>query len=328
MKARIVGLGSYLPEKILTNFDLEKLVDTSDEWIKTRTGISERRIAREDQAASDMGYLAAEKALEMAGKTANQIDLIIVATMTPDYVSPSTAVIIQSKLKAANAAAFDMQAACSGFIYALSTAKAYVESGMYQNILVVATEKMSAFLDFQDRNTCILFGDGASAVVVSNKGKGFDIENVCLGAEGDLAELIMVNAGGSRNPTSQETLTARDHYIRMTGKEVFKHAVRRMTSVVEKCLETSKLTQEEISWYVPHQANGRIMDALAKQFRIPEERICRTVHKYGNTSGSSVAITLEELIREKIIEENEHIICVAFGAGVTWGATLLTKRES
>lgn len=326
-KAKIIGLGSYLPEKVLANSDLEKLVDTSDEWIVSRTGMKERRLARADEFPSDMGAAAAEKALTHAGISATQIDLILVATMTPDYLCPSTAALIQTKLKAHQAAAIDVQAACTGYLYGLSMAKAYIESGIYQHVLVIATEKMSAFIDYTDRNTCVLFGDGASAAVVAHEGKGFIIDTVCLGADGELAQLLMIPAGGSRLPGSVESVNEKMHSVKMMGKEIFKHAVRRMESAARQCLEKAGFKESQMSWLVPHQANSRIIDAIAKQMHIPEAKVYKTVHKYGNTSASSIAIALEELQSEHSISHGEHLLLVAFGGGLTWGAMVLTKKE-
>lgn len=327
-KSRIIGLGSYLPEHVLTNQDLEKMVETSDEWIVSRTGIKERRIAAPHETVSAMGAAAAKKALAMAGIEAEQIDLILVCTMTPDYSSPSSAALIQHQLKIPRAAAVDIQAACTGFIYGLSMAKAYIESGLYDHVLVVAAEKMSAIMDYKDRNTCVLFGDGASAAVVGKKGAGFLINTICLGADGELADLIIVPGGGSHHPASAETIAQRLHYFKMSGKEVFKHAVRRMTSSAEECLAKAGLKEEQISWLIPHQANIRIMETLSKKFNIPEDKVYKTIHKYGNTSASSVAIALDELSREKQINPGDHLLLVAFGAGLTWGASILTKIDS
>lgn len=327
LQARITGTGCYLPEKILSNSDLEKMVDTTDEWIVSRTGMKERRIAGSNEFTSDMGFCAAERAIASAGITPEQIDLILFATITPDFVFPSTACLIQAKLKAVNAAAVDIQAACTGFIYALSQAKAYIESGLYQNILVVASEKLSSIINYEDRNTCILFGDGASACVVSNQGNGLLVRDICLGADGELAELVMVPAGGSRKPTSQETLCAAEHYLRMEGKEVFKHAVRRMESASKMCLDRAGLQENEISWFIPHQANMRIIEAIAKRFAIPSEKVFLTIHKYGNTSASSIGIALAELLRTHKVCNGENILLTAFGAGLTWGAAVLTNSD-
>ncbi|NGX42264.1 MAG: 3-oxoacyl-[acyl-carrier-protein] synthase 3 [Chlamydiae bacterium] len=327
LRARITGMGSYLPERVLSNQDLEKIIDTSDEWITTRTGMKERRIAAEDEFSSDLAAKASKKALVDARIDPKEIDFILVATSTSDHIIPSTAALVQAKIGATNAAAMDIQAACTGYLYGLSVAKAYVESGIYQNVLLIGAEKMSAFVDYQDRNTCILFGDGASAAVVSSKGEGFAVDSICLGADGELAELIIVPGGGSRNPTSIDTVSKRQHYFKMAGRETFKHAVRRMTSAAKECLEKAGLKEEQISWLIPHQANLRIIYAMAKNFQIPAEKVGITIHKYGNTSASSLAITLDELTREQTINPGEHLLLVAFGAGLTWGASVLTKIE-
>ncbi len=324
-KARIIGTGRYIPEKVLSNQDLEKMVETSDEWIVSRTGMKERRIARADEFTSDMGYAAALQAMEVAKISPEDIDLILVASLTPDYVFPSTACLIQARLKAVNAAAVDIQAACTGYLYALSQAKAYIESGLYKNVLIVASEKLSTIVNYTDRNTCVLFGDGASACVVSNQGKGLVVRDIRLGADGELAELILLPAGGSRNPATAETVCAQLHYLRMEGKEVFKHAVRRMEAVAKQCLDNVGLAESQISWLVPHQANMRIIEAIAKRFEVPWERVYLTIHKYGNTSASAIGIALDELLREKEVKEGENILLTAFGAGLTWGASVLTQ---
>lgn len=326
-KARITSLGSYLPSNILTNQDLEKMVDTSDEWIVSRTGMKERRTANVQEFSSDMGVHAARVALEKAKVSPEQIDLILVATMSPDYISPSTAAIIQASIEAYNAAAVDLQAACSGFIYGLSTAKAFIESGLYQNVLVIASEKMSAFVDYKDRNTCVLFGDGAAAALVTNRGPGLMINNVSLGADGALSQLLLIPAGGARHPTTHETVAQRMHYMKMSGKELFKHAVRRMSQAATECLTKMKLKETDISWLVPHQANERIIDSISKSLGIPSEKVYKTLHKYGNTSASSIAIALDELSMEHKIADGEHILLAAFGGGLTWGAALLTKSN-
>lgn len=325
IKARIIGLGSYLPERVLTNEDLEELVETSDEWIVSRTGMRERRIAAPDEYTSDMGAVSAKRALEMAKIEAKDVDAIIVATMTPDYISPSTAGIIQHHIGAEKAAAFDIQAACTGFLYALSVAKAYVESGMYKNILVVASEKMSAFVDYTDRNTCILFGDGACSAVISAEGEGWLIDTIRLGAQGEFADLIVIPGGGARHPATTGTIENKLHYFQQQGKEVFKHAVRRMTSIAKESLESVGLEEKDISWLVPHQANERIIDAIARSFGISLEKVFKTVHKYGNTSGSTIGIALEELFRTHEHHAGDHIQLVAFGGGLTWGSAIITK---
>lgn len=326
LQARIIGTGCYLPEKILSNSDLEKMVDTTDEWIVSRTGMKERRIAHHNEFTSDMGLHAAERAIASAGITSEQIDLILFATITPDFVFPSTACLLQARLKAVNAAAVDIQAACTGYIYALSQAKAYIEAGLYQNILIVASEKLSSIVNYEDRNTCVLFGDGASACVVSNQGNGLLVRDICLGADGELAELLILPAGGSRKPASQETLCANEHYLKMEGKEVFKHAVRRMESASKMCLDRAGLKESEISWLIPHQANMRIIEAIAKRFEVPSEKVFLTIHKYGNTSASSIGIALAELLKTHKICNGENILLTAFGAGLTWGASVLTSN--
>lgn len=326
-KACIIGQGSYLPERILSNKDLESMVDTTDEWIVSRTGVKERRMARSDEFPSDMGYAAAQKALADAAVKPEAIDLILVATMTPDYISPSTAALIQAKLGAVNAAALDIQAACTGFIFGLSMAKAYVESGLYKCILLIAAEKMSAFIDYQDRSTCVIFGDGAAAAVIAPGNKGLAIDTISLGSDGELAELVQIPAGGSRMPASQETVGNRSHYFKMVGNEVFKHAVRRMSAAAKECLSRANLTDQDISWLVPHQANIRIIDAIAKNFQIADEKVYKTIEKYGNTSAASIGIALNELVCTQAIKSGEHILLVAFGGGLTWGAALLTKKD-
>lgn len=325
--ARIISTGSYVPKKVLTNKDLEQMVETSDEWIVTRTGMKERRLAAENEFTSDMGYEAALCALEKCALSPSDIDLILVATLTPDYVFPSTACLLQHRLGAVNAAAVDIQAACSGYIYGLSMAKAYVESGIYRNILIVASEKLSSIVNYKDRNTCVLFGDGASSCIVSNQGKGLFINDACLGADGEQAELLILPAGGSKVPASHSSVEDSLHFLRMEGKEVFKHAVRRMEAASNLCLERCKLTGDQIKWYVPHQANMRIIEAIAKRFDVPMERVYLTIHKYGNTSASSLGIALDELLKEHPPQLKDHFLLTAFGAGLTWGASILTYGE-
>lgn len=314
-KAKITGLGSYLPQKILSNFDLEKMVDTSDEWIISRTGIKERRIADEVETPSEMGALASKSALKNAGLDLSEIDLILAATMTPEhYGCPSTAALIQSKLGCLGIPAFDVQAACSGYLYALSVAKVFVESGQYRNVLVAATEKMSSIVDFTDRSTCVLFGDGASAFVVSIEGKGLEIGQVLLGGDGSCADLIEVPNNSSKA------------HINLKGREVFKHAVRRMAQSIDQNLGESGLKKEDISWLIPHQANGRIIDALERHMGIPKEKVFVNLEKYGNTSASSVGIALDELLQQHPTSSGDRYLLVAFGAGLTWGSALLTQN--
>lgn len=325
--AYIIGMGSYVPERILSNKDLEKIVDTSDEWIFSRTGMKERRIAAQEEHTSVMGERAAKKALERAGMSASEVDLILFATITPDYGFPSTACLVQRRLKAKRAAAVDVQAACSGFIYALSMAKAYIISGMYKRVLVIAAEKLSSIVDYTDRNTCILFGDGAAAAVLSSQGFGLAVSHVCLGADGVQADLLTLPAGGCRYPASTETVQNKQHYLQMEGREVFKHAVRRMEQSCKECLEACHLEEKEVDWLVAHQANIRIIEALAKRFSVPKSRVFLTIHKYGNTSAASVAIALDELCKNNKMRHKENILLTAFGAGLTFGSALLTYME-
>lgn len=326
IQAKIRGTGCYLPEKVLTNQDLERMVETSDEWIVTRTGMKERRLAGMEEFTSDMGREAALKALEAAGCPAEELDLILFATITPDYAFPSTACLVQKQIGAHKAAALDIQAACTGYLYALGIAKSFIESGTYKNILIVASEKLSSIVDYKDRNTCVLFGDGASAAVVSSEGRGLVIHDVTLGADGELAQLVMIPAGGARQPSSKQTVEERLHFLRMEGKEVFKHAVRRMEAAAKESIEKSGLQESDIAWFVPHQANLRIIESLAKRFNISTERVFVTLHKYGNTSASSVGIALDELLREKKPNAGENILLVAFGSGLTWGAAVVTHE--
>ena len=323
-KARVLGTGSYLPERVLTNSELERMVETSDEWIVSRTGMKERRIARADEFTSSMGVEAARMALEDAKVSADEVDCILVATLTPDYIFPSTGCLIQQAIGAKKAIALDVQAACSGYLYALSIAKAFVEAGMYKNILVIASEKLSSITNYKDRSTCILFGDGAAACVVGAGRSGLSIESIQLGADGEQAELLIMPGGGSRNPPTAETVAQELHFIRMAGNEVFKHAVRRMEAACKECLDLLDMQETDVSWLIPHQANLRIIDAIAKRFEhLPPERIFKTVQKYGNTSASSVGIALDELLKNHAVEAGENIMLTAFGGGFTWGAAVL-----
>lgn len=326
-KARIIGMGSAIPEKVLTNQDLEQMVETSDEWIVTRTGIEERRLASNDEHSSTLGSEAGRKALKDAAIAPEDVDLILMATMTPDYLIPSTAALVQKQLGAVNAAAFDLQAACSGHLYGLSMAKAYIESGMFRNILLISSEKMSSFVDWEDRTTCVLFGDGASACVVAKEGSGLLIESVSIGTDGSLAEVLYIPAGGSREPTSEESVKGNRHFIKMRGQELFRHAVRRMVSASEQCLEQAQLDLNAISWMVPHQANLRIIKAVAERLNVSMDKVFLTLQKYGNTSASGVAIALDELRQSHTVEHGQHLLLTAFGAGLTWGSALLTRID-
>ncbi len=326
-EAIIKNIASYLPEKVMTNFDLEKMIDTSDEWIMTRTGIRERRIAAEDEFPSTMGIRAAKALLEKEQLNPEEIDLIIVSTMSPDYISPSTAALIQHGIGAKRAAAFDISAACTGFVYGLSIAKAFITSGAYKTILLIATEKNSAFVDYTDRKTCVLFGDGAGAALITSKGPGLKIEDVVLGADGEKSDLITIEAGGSRNPSSLQTVEKKQHYLQMKGPEVFKQAVLRMEESSLACLKRTQTTIEDISWLIPHQANLRIIDALAKRFNIPSDRVVITLDTFANTSASTIPIALDLLISGNKLQPGNNLLITAVGAGLTWGSALLKVIE-
>lgn len=326
-KARIIGTGSYTPEKVLSNADLEQMMDTSDEWIVTRTGMKERRIAHADEFTSCMGIKAAKQAIERAQIDPSVIDCVLCATLSPDYTFPNTACLIQEGLGISEVPAMDIQAACSGYLYALAQAKAFVESGLYKHVLLVASEKLSAITDYEDRNTAVLFGDGASACVVSCEGMGYAIDSITLGSDGSQAGLLYMPAGGVRKPASACTVDGREHFIQMSGKEIFKHAVRRMELAAEQALEKAGLNKDEISWLVPHQANIRIIETLARRFAVPMDQVFMTIHKYGNTSASSVGIALDELERDLTPKVGDHLLLAVFGAGLTWGAAVLTKES-
>ena len=321
----ILGTGSYAPERVLTNDDLAHMVDTSDEWIRTRSGIRERRIAADDEAASDMAVHAARRALEDANVGVAEIDLLIVATVTPDLPMPACACIVQHKLgMSTNAACFDLNAACSGFIYSLDTACAMLSSGRYRKALVIGVEKLSAVIDWQDRTTCVLFGDGAGATVVGvidepNRG----LIGTRLGTLGEGADLLYISHGGSRSPSTTQSIAARDHCIRMKGKEVFKLAVRAMDEAARDILEQHDVRADQISLVIPHQANLRIIEAISQYLKLPMDRFFVNVDRYGNTSAASIPLALDEARRGGRIKPGDLTLLVAFGAGLTYGSALL-----
>ncbi|WP_429372907.1 beta-ketoacyl-ACP synthase III [Paenibacillus sp. DS2015] len=319
----IIGTGKYVPEKILTNSDLEKMVDTNDEWIVSRTGIRERHIAAPDQATSDLAYEAALKALESAGMTADQLDLIIIATVTPDTIFPSTACIVQEKLGAKKAAAFDLSAACSGFVYSLATATNFIRTGMYNNALIIGADCLSRITDYTDRNTCVLFGDGAGAVVIGEVPEGRGFLSFDLGAEGAGGGLLKLEAGGSRLPASTATIEDKQHFIYMNGREVFKFAVRIMGSATESVLSKAGKTKEDIDLFVPHQANIRIIQSAMQRLDLPPEKCVINVDKYANTSAASIPLALVEAAEEGRMKEGDTVLMVGFGGGLTWGASVL-----
>lgn len=319
----IIGTGMYVPEKILTNADLEKIVETNDEWIVSRTGIRERHIAAPDQATSDLAYQAALQALENAGMTADQLDLIVIATITPDTMFPSTACILQEKLGAKNAAAFDLSAACSGFVYSMATASSMIRTGMYNNALVIGADTLSRITDYTDRNTCVLFGDGAGAVILGEVPEGRGFLSFDLGAEGAGGPLLKLEAGGSRLPASAETVQEGKHFIYMNGREVFKFAVRVMGSATEEVLRKAGKTKEDIDLFVPHQANIRIIQSAMNRLDLPEDRCVINVDKYANTSAASIPLALVEAAQQGRIKEGDTVLLVGFGGGLTWGASVL-----
>lgn len=327
MRAGILGTGSYVPEKILTNFDLEKIVDTSDEWIVTRTGIRERRIASETQASSDLAYEAALKALEKAKISAKELDLIIVATVTPDHAFPSTASILQDRLGAEKAAAFDLSAACSGFLYGLATGSQFIQTGLYKYVLVIGVETLSKITDWTDRNTCVLFGDGAGAAILGPVPDEYGFLSFELGSDGSGGDLLKQEAGGSRFPAAEETIKGRKHFIYMAGKEVFKFAVKIMEQASIRIIEKAGLTKEDVHYLVPHQANLRIIDYARQRLGLAEDKVFINLDRYGNMSAASIPIALDEAAKEKRFKHGDNVLLIGFGGGLTWGGSLMKWYE-
>ncbi len=321
-KAGILGTGYYVPEKIITNFDLEKMVDTSDEWIKTRTGIEQRRLAAKNEYTSDMGVKAAEKAIKNANLKKEDIDLIITATITGDYPWPSTATIIANKLGLSDIPAFDISAACSGFIYGLKLAASLIKSGDFKHILLVASEKLSAITDYTDRNTCVLLGDGAGAVIIG-KAEESEILSTVIHSDGSKLELLYQPGGGCVNPPSEETVKNRLHFLKMNGADIFKLAVEKMPEVLEKALKLANIPAEKIDFVIFHQANIRIINNIAKRFGWPDEKNIVNIQKYGNTSAATIPIALAEAIEQGRIKKGNLIALSAFGAGLTWAGAVI-----
>ena len=319
----ITGVGSYVPERILTNTDLEKMVETTDEWITTRTGIKERHIAAENEFTSDLATKAAIRAMEMAGVTAEQIDLIIVASITPDMPFPNTACLVQQKIGARRVPAFDIEAACSGFIYALEVGHNFITAHTYETVLVIGAEKLSSITNWTDRNTCVLFGDGAGAAILQNRKNSHGLLTTALGADGGKADLLSMPGGGSRCPASTQTVQDGLHFLRMDGKETFKNAVQAMCSAANEVLSRCEIDITKIKCVIPHQANRRIIDAVSERLKATPEQVFINLHKYGNTSAASVAIALDEAVRSGKILPGDLILIVAFGAGLTWGAAII-----
>ncbi|NLK44113.1 MAG: ketoacyl-ACP synthase III [Tissierellia bacterium] len=329
MYVGIFGIGSYVPEKLITNEDLSKIVDTSNEWIVERTGIQERRIVDESIATSDIASIAAKRALEDAKLKAEDIDLIIVATATPDHSFPSTACIVQKNIGATKAAAFDISVGCSGFVYGLVVGEQFVKSGLYENVLVIGAETLSKIVDWQDRNTCVLFGDGAGACILEKCEENMGILASELGSDGRNGSVLIQPAGGSRQPANEDTVKNRLHFIRMEGREVFKFAVRVMDKASQSVIDKANLKLEDIDFLVPHQANVRIIDAAAKKLNLEQGKIYVNLNKYGNMSSASIPVALNEAIEEKRIKKGDNVLLVAFGAGLTWASMIIkwNRRE-
>ncbi len=324
IRAAIVGLGAVVPEKVLTNADFEKFLDTSDEWITKRTGIRKRHIASESQSTGTLGTLAAKKALADAKLTPQDVDLIIAATVTPDMTMPSTACCIQNDLDATDVPAFDIAAACSGFVYALSVASKFIETGTYKRVLVVATETLSKFSDYTDRGSCVLFGDGAGAVVLeATEDQDRGLLYSVLHADGKGWDFIHVPAGGSRNPATLETVGNREHYIKMRGRDVYKFAVEKMQWLLGNCMEQCNLSVDDVDMVVPHQVNSRIINSAASKFNFPHEKVFVNIDIYGNTSAASIPLAMQHARDEGRIGPGSTLVLVAFGAGLTWAGAVV-----
>lgn len=320
--AAITAVGGYVPEDKLTNFDLEKMVDTNDEWIRTRTGIEERRILRgEGLGTSDMAVPAIQQLLDKRGISAEEIDCIICCTVTPDMVFPATANIISDKLGAKHAWGFDLQAACSGFLYGLTTGASFIESGRYKKVVVVGADKMSAIVDYSDRQTCIIFGDGAGAVLLEPNHEGYGVLDSILKSDGSGRNYLHMKAGGSVKPATAETVAAKEHFVYQEGQAVFKFAVKGMADVSAELLERNKLTGDDIAWLVPHQANKRIIDATADRMGLSHDKVMLNIQKYGNTTAATIPLCLWEWRQQ--LNKGDNIVLAAFGGGFTWGATLV-----
>ncbi len=325
MYAAFRSIGSYIPENILTNHDLEKMVDTSDEWIVKRTGIKERRIANKDEVTSDLGYKAALQAIERSDISVDEIDMVVCATLSPDYLTmPSTAAMISQKLGIKNVMAFDISAACTGFVYLMSLAKSFVESGAKKNILIVGAEKISSIIDYEDRSTCILFGDGAGAAIIGQtEDKNEAIIDVLASANGNFGELLITPGGGSKNPIREDNVKDKLQYMKMAGNEVFKVAVKTLTNDVIEILAKNKIDASEVDMFIPHQANYRIVEAVRSKLNFPIEKTALTVAKYGNTSSASIPMAMNDMYESGRVKHGDLMLLDAFGGGFTWGSALV-----
>ena len=323
MRATITSTAHYVPKQILTNVDIEKLVETSDEWIQNRTGIKQRHIVSDEEASSDLSTHVAKSLLEKRGIKPEEIDIIIVGTVTPDHLTPSTAAIIQNNISATNAWAFDLSAACSGFLYGLETGSKFIESGKYKKVMVIGVDTMTSILDFKDRETCIIFGDGAGGVILEPSKSNDGIISSILKTDGSGASSLNVYAGGSRKPASKETIAKREHFIRQDGKKVFKFAVKRMADVSKEILTKNGLNGSDLKLFIPHQANKRIIDATGERCGIPKDRVLINIDKYANTTAGTIPIALNEAVEKNLINNGDYILLSAFGSGFTWGSILI-----
>ncbi|MEE2942219.1 MAG: beta-ketoacyl-ACP synthase III [Verrucomicrobiota bacterium] len=319
----ITAVGSYVPEKVLTNAHLEKLVDTTDDWITSRTGIRERRIAAENEHTSDMATEAARRALDRAVVDPANVELIILATITPDMPFPATACLVQEKIGAYNAAAFDIEAACSGFVYALEIGQQFIMSRTYDTVLVIGAEKLSSIVDWEDRNTCVLFGDGAGAAVLQNRQNSHGLLTACMGADGRKASILSQPGGGCLNPASNKSVSDRLHYLKMDGQEVFKNAVTAMATAAREALTRCEIGIDRIKCIIPHQANMRILKAVGDRLGANKDQVFSNLQHYGNTSAASVAIALDEAVQQGQVQRGDLILLLVFGAGLTWGAAVI-----
>ncbi len=322
-RAAIIGTGAFLPEKVLTNADLEALVDTNNEWIVERTGICERRVVADEDSTSDLAVRAGRTALEDAGLTPNDIDLVIVCTATPDRLIPPTAMTVQSQLGAERAGSFDLQSACAGFIYGLSAAGGMIASGMHRRVLLVGAETLTRFVDYTDRRTCILFGDAAAAVVLEGRDDGSGLLYSRLYSDGRMADMICIPAGGSSRPPTVETLAGREHYIQVEGRKVFRFATGAFVELVREALEKCQMTPDDLALVIPHQMNARIIEAAMKRVDVPREKCYMNIDRYGNTSSASIPLALDEARREGRVGPGDKVLLMGFGAGLTWGATVV-----
>jgi 3-oxoacyl-[acyl-carrier-protein] synthase-3 len=319
----IIGTGSYVPERVLANADLERMVDTSDDWITTRTGIKERRIAAADESTSDLAARAASAALDNAGISPDDVDLIIVATITPDMFFPSTACFVQNKIGAKNAACFDISAACAGFLYAIEIAQQFITSNTYDTVLVIGSEKLSSIVDWTDRNTCVLFGDGAGAAVLRHRGGGHGVVSTYMASDGSLSDILYIPGGGSRFPVTPDNADQHLNCIKMNGKETYKHAVTSMLNAAHRALAEANLKPEDLACIIPHQANLRIIEAIAGRLNVPLDRFMINLDRYGNTSAAAVAIALDEAHRTGRMKVGDYVLLVVFGGGLTWAASVI-----